>query len=245
MPKLREVAEHCRARGARAVFKRNMAMAELRGFAHAEDAAATDIVWHRRGPVPSELSCGALVSREVISRTAAPLVVTSDDPRGTLRSIIEAFFTPQSPCIQQAAGCNIAADVVIGAAGQGYDWRGDHWSPFPHVGGVRIGPGVDISPCARIMRGSIGDTVISEGCKIGNGVNIGHDTRVGPHTLIVAGAQIAGWVRVGRRVKVWQGALVRNGVRIGDEAQIGMGAVVLDDVPSGQVWAGNPATRIR
>ena len=173
-------------------------------------------------------------------------MVFHPDPRMVIRKTILAYgLADYSPEIVRGPGGSLHTSAILGARGQGYDLEDGRWTPFPHAGGLRVGTDVDIGPCATIMRGSVGDTVIGDGCKIGNGVNIGHDTRIGEHTLIIAGALIAGWVRIGTGVKIWQGAIVKNGIRIGDGAQIGMGSVVLKDVPTKEVWAGNPARRVR
>jgi UDP-3-O-[3-hydroxymyristoyl] glucosamine N-acyltransferase len=133
---------------------------------------------------------------------------------------------------------------LVGIKAQNYEWTDDGWSPFPVAGSVRIEGDVEIGPFATIARGSVGDTVIAKGCRIGQHVNVGHDCRVGDHTLIIAGASLAGWVRVGKNCKIYQGACIKNGVCIGDGAVIGMGAVVIKDVGPGEVWAGNPARRV-
>lgn len=163
-----------------------------------------------------------------------------------MRSVIERFFGSSSePIVLLGARCRVHPTAVLGADGQSYECINGAWRPFPQVGGLRIGDDVDLGACATVMRGSVGDTVIGPGTKIGNGVNVGHDVRIGRDVLVIAGASIAGWARLEDGAKVWQGALIKNGVRVGVNAQVAMGAVVLEDVPPGEVWAGNPARRIR
>lgn len=245
---LHTVASYCRGLGCdvltRSAIERAPVM--IRALAHVEDARPGDLCWYRGFAEPPPFDGSALVAHAgEFALPEAPLLVTSANPRRVLGELIDRFNVERAPMVDVHPLAYIHPHASIGADGQGYTWTGEGWLPFPHVGGVRIDEAVEIGPRTTIMRGSIGDTTIEQGCKVGNGVNIGHDTRVGEHTLIVAGAQLAGWVRVGRRCKIWQGALIKNGVRIGDEAVVGMGAVVLEDVPAGETWAGNPARRIR
>jgi sugar O-acyltransferase (sialic acid O-acetyltransferase NeuD family) len=72
-----------------------------------------------------------------------------------------------------------------------------------------------------------------------------HDDIVEDYVTIASGVRLGGAVRLGPGAYVGAGALVREGVRVGAGSLIGMGAVVLRDVPPGEVWAGNPARRLR
>jgi sugar O-acyltransferase (sialic acid O-acetyltransferase NeuD family) len=74
---------------------------------------------------------------------------------------------------------------------------------------------------------------------------ITHDDSVGDYVTFASRAALSGGVSVGEAAYLGSGALVREGLSIGTEALVGMGAVVLDDVPPGEVWAGNPARRLR
>jgi acetyltransferase-like isoleucine patch superfamily enzyme len=214
------------------------------GLAHVEDGLFGRVCWWRRQDRPAP-RWGVVISRAPDpSVTPAQAWATHPNPRMVLRRLIERFLPSRDPKVSEGKGCRIHPSAVLGADGQGYDWEGQ-WEPFPHAGGIRMGDDVDVGPQATIMRGSIGDTVVGTGTKIGNHVNIGHDTRIGDHVLVIAGASLAGWVRVEDHVKIWQGAIIKNGVHIGHHAEIAMGSVVLTDVPAGEVWAGNPAKRIR
>ena len=223
---------------------------DVGGLSHVEDGRLSTLAWNRGACEDSSLEVGILVGTFPPFGDSQPLVsanlhVASLNPRRVLRSVILKFFPPEDRAVVAVGrDCEIHPSAVLGANGQGYDWDSDHWESFPHVGGLRIEAGVDVGPCASIMRGSIGDTVIGRGTKIGNGVNIGHDTRIGTNVLVVSGASLAGWVRVGNDAKIWQGAMIKNGVRVGEGAQIAMGAVVLKDIPPHEVWGGNPARKL-
>ncbi len=212
-------------------------------LSHTEDAGPSTLSWYRGGDTPN--GAGVLIARTGAKIDhAAKIVAWHENPRMVLRATIETFGYANT-AITKGRNCKIHPSAVLGADGQGYDWLEDGWDPFPHCGGLCIGDDVDVGPCSTIMRGSIGNTIVGNGAKIGNSVNIGHDTRIGKHALIIAHTSIAGWVRIGDRVKIWQGAMIKNGIRIGDDAQIAMGAVVLNDIPAKEIWAGNPARKIR
>jgi acetyltransferase-like isoleucine patch superfamily enzyme len=72
-----------------------------------------------------------------------------------------------------------------------------------------------------------------------------HDDVVEDYATIAAGVSLAGGVHVERGAYLGAGATVREYVRVGAGSVVGMGSVVLDDIPSGQVWAGNPARHLR
>jgi len=136
----------------------------------------------------------------------------------------------------------IHAGAVIGAEGQGYERneRGE-LEKFPQIGRVIIEDDVEIGSNASIMRGSMGDTVIGQGTKIGHLCTIGHRVVIGKHCLIVVHSMLGGSCRIGDYAEVWLGACIRNGVKIGKNAVVGMGAVVTKDVGDGKVVFGVPA----
>jgi len=104
---------------------------------------------------------------------------------------------------------------------------------------------VHIGAHATIQRGALGETVIRRGARIGPHANIGHNVEIGEDVLVAGHAQIGGGARIGNGAIVWQGATVANGVWVGAGAVVGMSAAVRHNVPAGQVWAGNPAQKIR
>jgi UDP-3-O-[3-hydroxymyristoyl] glucosamine N-acyltransferase len=144
------------------------------------------------------------------------------------------------------ADCKIDPGTVIGGDGFGFerDERG-HLVNFPHVGGVRIGDGVDIGANACIDRGTFGDTIIEDGARIDNLAHISHNVRIGAHAVVVTQTTICGSVEIGRGAWVSPNASVLNQCKVGAGAVVGMGAVVIADVPEGVVVAGNPARPVR
>lgn len=117
-------------------------------------------------------------------------------------------------------GCVLHSGVVIGADGFGYrpDPAGRGVVKVPHIGRVEIGNGVEIGANSCIDRAKFGSTVIGDGTKIDNLVQIAHNCRIGRCCLIAAGTGIAGSVTVG------DGVMMGGQVGIADNLIIGPGA---------------------
>ena len=131
---------------------------------------------------------------------------------------------------------------MLGSDGFGYatDREGVHHR-VPQRGGLTVGNDVDIGANVTIDRGSAGDTVIGDGCKIDNLVHIAHNVRIGRNTMIVAQVGIAGSTVIGDRAILGGQAGIVGHVRIGDRARIGAQAGVIGDVPAGMEFSGYPA----
>ncbi len=143
-------------------------------------------------------------------------------------------------------GTRVRAGAVIGGDGFGFVRLPDETLlRFPHLGGVQIGPDVEVGSNSTISRGTLSDTVVSEGAKLSNLVHIAHNCHVGANAIVTVGTALSGGTIIGRNVWLGPNACTREKVRIGDDACIGIGAVVITDVPGATVYAGNPATRLR
>lgn len=111
--------------------------------------------------------------------------------------------------------------AVIGSEGFGYALDGEAWVHVPQVGTVRIGPDVEIGANTTIDRGALGDTVIGEGVKIDNLVQVGHNVRIGAHTVIAGCVGIAGSATIGARCMIGGGVGIAGHLEICDGAVIG------------------------
>ena len=131
--------------------------------------------------------------------------------------------------------------VRIGQDGFGYIPGNTGHLKVAQVGRVIIQDDVEIGANTTIDRGSNRDTVIGEGTKIDNQVQVGHNVIIGRHCLIAGQAGISGSVTIGDFVMLGGHAGIRDNVTIGNGAQIAAAAGVHTDVPAGEKWVGAPA----
>ena len=101
--------------------------------------------------------------------------------------------------VQVGARCVLHPGSVLGADGFGHAPDAGGYVRVPQIGSVLLGDDVDVGANTTIDRGAIGDTVISDGVKIDNQVQVGHNVRIGEHTVIAACAGISGSAVIGRR----------------------------------------------
>jgi UDP-3-O-[3-hydroxymyristoyl] glucosamine N-acyltransferase len=110
--------------------------------------------------------------------------------------------------------------AVIGADGFGLAKEADRWLKIPQLGSVVIHDDVEIGANTAVDRGALDNTVIEEGVKIDNLVQIGHNTRIGAHTAIAGCAVIAGSVTVGKRCMIGGAAAIAGHIEIADDVII-------------------------
>ena len=132
----------------------------------------------------------------------------------------------------------------IGQDGFGYLGGASH-AKIPQIGRVVIQDDVEIGAGTAIDRGGLRDTVIGEGTKIDNLVQIAHNVVIGRHCIIVSQTGIAGSATLGDYVVLGGQVGVIGHVRIGDGARIAATSNVKDDVPPGVEWGGSPAKPMR
>ncbi|MHC4720772.1 MAG: UDP-3-O-(3-hydroxymyristoyl)glucosamine N-acyltransferase [Planctomycetota bacterium] len=144
-------------------------------------------------------------------------------------------------------GCRIGNRVIInansavGEDGFGYaSHKGVHHK-IPQIGIVIIEDDVEIGACCGVERGTLGDTVIGQGSKLGDLVAIGHGAKVGAHCLLVAQVGIAGSTTLGHHCMVGGQVGIVGHVNIGNNVTIGAQAGVINNVPDGKVVLGAPA----
>jgi len=131
--------------------------------------------------------------------------------------------------------------VQIGQDGFGFAMGPGGHLKVAQIGRVIIQDEVEIGANTTIDRGANRDTVIGEGTKIDNQVQIGHNVEIGRHCVIVAQVGISGSSRLGDYVAIGGKTGINGHVTIGDGAQIASVSVVHSDVPAGVRWGGVPA----
>jgi len=112
---------------------------------------------------------------------------------------------------------------------------------IPQLGRVIIGDDVEIGANSSVDRGTLSDTVIGNGVKIDNLVQIGHNVKLGKNCIIAALVGFSGSVEIGDGVMVGGQSGFAPGVKIGSGASIAAQSGVMRDVPAGEAWGGSPA----
>lgn len=133
----------------------------------------------------------------------------------------------------------------IGQDGFGYAPSPSGMVKIPQIGRVIIQDRVEIGANTAVDRGAMDDTVIGEGTKIDNLVQVGHNVHVGRHCIIVGQVAIAGSVRIGDQVMIGGGTAIAGHLEIGSGAQIAGMSAVAADVPGAARWGGIPARPMR
>jgi UDP-3-O-[3-hydroxymyristoyl] glucosamine N-acyltransferase len=135
--------------------------------------------------------------------------------------------------------------AVIGSDGYGYEFSGGRHVKIEQVGIVELGDDVEIGANTCIDRARFGKTVVGEGTKIDNLVQIGHNCVIGKHCLIVALCGISGSTRVGDYVTMAGQVGTVGHITIGDKATITGRAGVTTNLPGGEIYSGRPAKPFR
>ncbi|CAN5767641.1 UDP-3-O-(3-hydroxymyristoyl)glucosamine N-acyltransferase [soil metagenome] len=141
--------------------------------------------------------------------------------------------------------CVIHGNCVIGSDGYGFATHSGKHHKIPQVGIVRIQDDVEIGAGTTIDRAAFGETVIGEGTKIDNLVQIGHNVKIGRHCLIVSQVGIAGSTELGDYVAVGGQSGLSGHLKIGNRVQIGGGSAIVENIPEGAKVMGYPAVPFR
>jgi len=128
------------------------------------------------------------------------------------------------------ARCIVASGAVIGADGFGFAPLDGRWIKIPQVGAVVVGDDVEIGANTTIDRGTMGDTVIEDGVKLDNQIQVGHNCMIGAHTVIAGCVGIAGSAHIGRGCQIGGAAMIAGHLSIADGSAIGPGTLVASSI---------------
>ena len=137
------------------------------------------------------------------------------------------------PRVTIAAGCHVGercvfqSGAVIGADGFGIAPTQGRWERIEQLGGVRIGNDVDIGANTCVDRGALEDTVLEDGVKLDNQIQIGHNCHIGAHTVMAACVGIAGSTKVGRNVMIGGAAMIQGHIEIADGVTVSASTMVM------------------
>ncbi len=128
--------------------------------------------------------------------------------------------------------------VVIGSDGFGFASERGSWLKVPQVGGVRIGADVEIGANTTIDRGAIEDTVVEEGVKLDNLIQVGHNVRIGAHSALAACVGISGSTIIGKRCMIGGAVGIAGHLTITDDVVITGLSLVSHSITQPGVYSG-------
>jgi len=142
--------------------------------------------------------------------------------------------------------CIIHPNATIGADGFGFRPDPERGLvKIPQIGNVILGNNVEIGANSCVDRGKFSSTILGDGCKIDNLIQIGHNSKLGRFCIMAGQSGLAGSVTLGNGVLIGGSASITDHVTIGDGAIIGGGSGVTKDVPAGSTLLGYPAIDAR
>lgn len=134
--------------------------------------------------------------------------------------------------------CVVHPGVVIGADGFGFAPHGGAWVKIEQLGAVRIGNDVELGANTCVDRGALDDTVIEDGVKLDNLVQIGHNVRIGAHSAMAGCVGVAGSAVIGRHCTVGGGAVVLGHLSLADHVHISAASVVTRSIRKAGHYSG-------
>jgi UDP-3-O-[3-hydroxymyristoyl] glucosamine N-acyltransferase len=158
------------------------------------------------------------------SARIGPLCVVEAGAVVGARTVLKSRVTLGERCLV-GERCIIHAGVVIGADGFGFAPNAGAWEKIEQLGAVRIGNDVEIGANTCIDRGALQDTVIEDGVKLDNLIQIGHNVHIGQHTAMAGCVGVAGTATIGAHCTVGGGAIVLGHLTLADGVHISAASV--------------------
>ncbi|NRR31488.1 UDP-3-O-(3-hydroxymyristoyl)glucosamine N-acyltransferase [Oxalobacteraceae bacterium] len=132
----------------------------------------------------------------------------------------------------------IHSGAVIGTDGFGFANEGGVYIKIPQTGRVLIGDDVDIGANTTIDRGALADTIIEDGVKLDNQIQIGHNCHIGAHTAMAGCVGVAGSAKIGKYCTFGGAAMVLGHLTIADRVHIGSGSMVSRSIAEAGQYTG-------
>nr|WP_295778705.1 UDP-3-O-(3-hydroxymyristoyl)glucosamine N-acyltransferase [Rhodoferax sp.] len=187
-------------------------------------------LWKReRGPRKNaSVHPSAVVDAEAVvhpSASIGALCVVERGARIGADTVLKSRVTVGEDCVL-GERCIVHSGVVIGADGFGFAPNGDVWEKIEQLGAVQIGNDVEIGANTCIDRGALQDTVIEDGVKLDNLIQIGHNVRVGRNTAMAGCVGIAGSATIGEHCTIGGGAIILGHLTLGAHVNISAATLV-------------------
>jgi UDP-3-O-[3-hydroxymyristoyl] glucosamine N-acyltransferase len=201
-----------------------------RAHATARQAGAPPPRIHATAVVDS----GAFIHPDAI---VGPLCVVERGARIGAATVLKSRVTVGEDCTV-GDRCILHPGVVIGADGFGFAPNAGIWEKIEQLGAVRIGNDVEIGANTCIDRGALKDTVIEDGVKLDNLIQIGHNVHIGRHTAMAGCVGVAGSATIGAHCTVGGGAVVLGHLSIADHVSISAASVVMRSISKPGQYSG-------
>jgi len=223
-------------------------------------------VLHPEAPAAPGIHPSAVVSakaRVAPSASVAALAVIEDDvqiddwvlvgpgsivQRGAHIGADSRLITRVTVCAGVRIGqrCILHAGAVVGADGFGFAPDAGTWLKVPQIGSVQIGDDVEIGANTTIDRGAIDDTLVEQGVKLDNQIQVGHNVTIGAHTAVAGCVGISGSTTIGRRCMIGGGVGIAGHLTIADDVVVtGCSLVSASIRQAGSYSSGMPAVETR
>ncbi|MBP6598682.1 MAG: UDP-3-O-(3-hydroxymyristoyl)glucosamine N-acyltransferase [Giesbergeria sp.] len=186
-----------------------------------------------RPPVLAGVHPSAVVDATAVvhpSASIGPLCVVERGAHIGANTVLKSRVTVGEDC-HIGARCILHAGVVIGADGFGFAPQNGAWIKIEQLGAVRIGDDVEIGANTCIDRGALQDTVLEDGVKLDNLVQVGHNVRIGRHSAMAGCVGIAGSATIGAHCTVGGGGIVLGHLTLADNVHISSATVVTRSLP--------------
>jgi UDP-3-O-[3-hydroxymyristoyl] glucosamine N-acyltransferase len=152
-------------------------------------------------------------------------------------SVLKSHVTVGHDC-SIGQRCLIHSGVVIGSDGFGFAHHAGQWEKIEQLGCVSIGDDVEIGANTCIDRGALGNTVVADGVKLDNLIQIAHNVRIGKHTAIAACVGIAGSTSIGAHCSVGGAAAVLGHVQLADNVHVSASTTITKSIMKAGTYTG-------
>jgi UDP-3-O-[3-hydroxymyristoyl] glucosamine N-acyltransferase len=163
------------------------------------------------------------------SASIGALCVVERGARIGANTVLKSRVTVSEDCVI-GDRCILHPGVVIGADGFGFAPNGEAWEKIEQLGAVQIGNDVEIGANTCIDRGALQDTVIEDGVKLDNLIQIGHNVRVGRNTAMAGCVGVAGSATIGEHCTVGGGAIILGHLTLGANVNISAATLVTKSI---------------
>ena len=204
-------------------------------------AKLTQLWKHGPGPrAQASVHPSAVIDSEAAvhpSASIGALCVVERGARIGANTVLKSRVTVSEDCVI-GERCILHPGVVIGADGFGFAPNGEAWEKIEQLGAVLIGNDVEIGANTCIDRGALQDTVIEDGVKLDNLIQIGHNVRVGRNTAMAGCVGVAGSAIIGEHCTVGGGAIVLGHLTLGANVNISAATLVTKSIPKAGHYTG-------